>query len=43
MKNEKIENVTCDNKECIYNKEGHCERLTNIDLMNRISCKERKW
>lgn len=42
MKNEKIEKITCDNKECTYNKEGHCEKLTNIDLTNRISCEERK-
>lgn len=43
MKNEKIENITCDNKECIYNKEGYCTKYTNDHLLNKMSCEERKW
>lgn len=38
-----VKNISCNNKECSHNKEGHCTTLTYNHLLNRISCEERKW
>ena len=38
-----IKNISCNNKECSYNKEGYCTTLTYNHLLNKISCEERKW